>query len=81
MAEVVVQLVNPVPVDLKVPNMSLLTEGVPVEVFPSQLSLAPQSGHYTLNLLVTPQEAGQLRILGYTHTVLGRVASLPLLIL
>ena len=70
-AEVVVQLVNPVPVDLKVPNMSLLTEGVPVEVFPSQLSLAPQSGHYTLNLLVTPQEAGQLRILGYTHTVLG----------
>jgi len=77
-AEVVVQLLNPVPVELKVPHMSLLTDGVPVEVFPSQLSLSPQSGHYTLNLLVTPQSAGQLSIQGYTHTVLGVQSVCPL---
>jgi len=71
--EVVVQLVNPIPVELKVSMMSLLTEGVQVEIYPSQLSLAPQSGpgHYNMNLLVTPKEEGQLKILGYTHTVLG----------
>merc|ERR1719334_55315 len=77
-AEVLVQLVNPIPVELKVPNMSLLTEGVPVEIFPSQLSLAPQSGLYTLNLLITPKEEGTLKILGYTHTVLGVQSVCPL---
>jgi len=77
-AEVVVQLVNPIPVELKVPHMSLLTEGVEVEVFPSQVTLSPQSGQYTMNLLVTPKEEGQLRILGYTHTVLGVESVCPL---
>ena len=69
--EVMVVLTNPLLVDLKVSQLSLITEGVPVEVLPpSNLSLSPSSS-LTCSLAVTAREPGQLRVLGYTHSVLG----------
>jgi hypothetical protein len=69
--EVTVQLLNPLSVELKVPNLSLIYEGLNFEVFPSSLGLAPQSAPYTVGLHGVPREAGTLSILGYSHSVLG----------
>ena len=69
--EVTVQLTNPLLVDLKVAQMSLITEGVAVlAVPPSQLVLPPSSTS-TVSLEVTAKEAGELRVVGYSHSVLG----------
>ena len=69
--EVTVQLTNPLLVDLKVAQMSLITEGVAVlAVPPSQLVLPPSSTS-TVSLEVTGKEAGELRVVGYSHSVLG----------
>ena len=69
--EVTVQLTNPLMVELKVAQMTLMTEGVAVEVAPpSQLCLPPNSTS-TASLEVRAREAGELRVVGYSHSVLG----------
>jgi hypothetical protein len=70
-AEVCLTLFNPLPTEVKLVGLALLHEGIEFENFPSTLSLAPNSGPHTVSLLGVPKEAGELKILGYTFTVLG----------
>ncbi|XP_045451417.1 protein brunelleschi [Melitaea cinxia] len=67
--EVQLKLTNPLPFELKVSNMRLLTSGVVFESIPETIILAPDSPT-TVNLHGTPKEVGELQILGYsTHTL------------
>ncbi|XP_022916295.2 protein brunelleschi [Onthophagus taurus] len=69
MCEVTLKLVNPLPFELRVSNMRLLTGGIVFESIPETVVLLPDSPtHLTLN--GTPKENGELEILGYsTHTL------------
>ena len=69
--EVALTLLNPLPTELKVPNLSLLHEGLDFEAFPSSLSLAPQSAPYNVGLHGVAAQPGTLKLLGYSHNVLG----------
>ena len=69
--EVALTLLNPLPTELKVPNLSLLHEGPEFEAFPSSLSLAPQSAPYNVGLHGVAAQPGTLKLLGYSHNVLG----------
>ncbi|XP_048482017.1 protein brunelleschi [Plutella xylostella] len=67
--EVQLKLTNPLPFELKVSNMRLLTSGVVFESIPETIILPPDSPT-TVNLHGTPKEVGELQILGYsTHTL------------
>lgn len=67
--EVQLKLTNPLPFELKVSNMRLLTSGVVFESMPETIILPPDSPT-TVNLHGTPKEVGELQILGYsTHTL------------
>ncbi|XP_032518719.2 protein brunelleschi isoform X1 [Danaus plexippus] len=67
--EVQMKLTNPLPFELKVSNMRLLTSGVVFESIPETIILPPDSPT-TVNLHGTPKEVGELLILGYsTHTL------------
>ncbi|XP_049875620.1 protein brunelleschi [Pectinophora gossypiella] len=67
--EVQMKLTNPLPFELKVSNMRLLTSGIVFESIPDTIILAPDSPT-TVNLHGTPKEVGELQILGYsTHTL------------
>ena len=67
---ILVQVTNPLPVELRVPKVSLITEGVPIQAEAASLRLDPVS-QSTVSLEVTPLEAGQLTVLGYRHGALG----------
>ena len=69
--EVALTLLNPLPTELKVPNLSLLHEGLDFEAYPSSLSLAPQSAPYNVGLHGAASQPGTLKLLGYSHNVLG----------
>ncbi|XP_064652113.1 trafficking protein particle complex subunit 9-like isoform X2 [Lineus longissimus] len=69
--EVALQVCNPMPYELKVINMGLLTEGVEFESYPANLSLPAESGPYPVKILCTPKGSGQLNVIGYTTNVLG----------
>jgi trafficking protein particle complex subunit 9 len=63
------KLTNPLPFELKVSNMRLLTSGVVFESIPETIILSPDTPT-TVNLHGTPKEVGDLQILGYsTHTL------------
>nr|XP_013189816.1 unnamed protein product [Amyelois transitella] len=67
--EVQMKLTNPLPFELKVSNMRLLTSGVVFESIPETVILTPDTPT-TVNLHGTPKEIGELQILGYsTHTL------------
>ncbi|XP_068618004.1 protein brunelleschi [Battus philenor] len=67
--EVQMKLTNPLPFELKVSNMRLLTSDLVFESLPETIILPPDSPT-TVNLHGTPKEAGELQILGYsTHTL------------
>ncbi|KAJ0174593.1 hypothetical protein K1T71_009701 [Dendrolimus kikuchii] len=67
--EVQLKLTNPLPFELKVSNMRLLTSGIVFESIPETIILPPDSPT-TVNLHGTPKEVGELQILGYsTHTL------------
>ena len=70
---VLVEVTNPLAVDLRVPRVSLISEGVSIQAEPVNLRLDPvaQSGPSNVSLEVTPLEAGQLTVLGYRHSALG----------
>jgi hypothetical protein len=70
LCEVAMELHNPLPFELKVLNMRLLTTGAVFESLPTSLSLPPESGPHPIILPGTPKEIGELEILGYsTHTL------------
>lgn len=63
------KLVNPLPFELKVSNMRLLTSGIVFESIPETVIL-PSDTPTLLTLNGTPKESGQLELLGYsTHTL------------
>ncbi|KOB69480.1 NIK-and IKBKB-binding protein-like protein [Operophtera brumata] len=57
------KLTNPLPFELKVSNMRLLTSGVVFESIPETVILLPDTPT-TVNLQGTPKEVGELHILG-----------------
>ncbi|XP_017781590.1 PREDICTED: protein brunelleschi [Nicrophorus vespilloides] len=69
LCEVTLKLVNPLPFELKVSNMRLLTAGVVFESIPETVIL-PSETPTSLTLNGTPKESGELELLGYsTHTL------------
>ena len=69
--EVMVQVSNPLPVELRVARMSLISEGVTLDSSSTNLTLPPLSGPCNINLSLTPREEGRLTLRGYCHNVLG----------
>ncbi|XP_032667363.1 protein brunelleschi [Odontomachus brunneus] len=68
--EVSMQLINPLPFELHVSNMRLLTNGVVFESIPESISLPAKSGPIAVTLAGRPKEVGDLEILGFsTHTL------------
>ncbi|XP_047126724.1 trafficking protein particle complex subunit 9 isoform X1 [Hydra vulgaris] len=70
-SEVVMFVENPLPAEIKVNNMTLITDGIPFEAHPATLALPAESGFIPFMLLGTPKEAGTLVIKGYKVAVLG----------
>lgn len=70
MCEVSVSLKNPLPYDLKVADMRLLTNGIVFESYPETVLLQPMSS-LTMTLRGMPLENGSLEILGYSSHTLG----------
>lgn len=69
LCEVSLKLLNPLPFELTVSNMRLLTSGVVFESVPETVVLAPETPTL-LTLVGTPKEVGELELLGYsTHTL------------
>jgi hypothetical protein len=72
--EVSVKVINPLPIDLTVKNLALLTEGCPFEAVPVRLTLTPYSPGTQpteIKLLGMPRAPGKLTITGYSCEVLG----------
>jgi len=68
--EVSMQLINPLPFELHVSNMRLLTNGIVFESIPESISLPAESGPIAVTLAGRPKEVGDLEILGFsTHTL------------
>ncbi|XP_071451117.1 protein brunelleschi [Hetaerina americana] len=81
--EVAMKVSNPLPFELKVSNMRLLTDELVFETVPSSLSLPTESGPNPVSLKGIPKETGELHILGYSTHVLGvksncRLRDLPI---
>jgi trafficking protein particle complex subunit 9 len=68
-SEVIVKFLNPLPFDLQVNDMRLLSDGIVFESIPESVTLAPNSCS-TVSLYGTPLEVGELEMNGYsTHTL------------
>ncbi|KAI4487136.1 hypothetical protein M0802_012010, partial [Mischocyttarus mexicanus] len=64
------QFVNPLPFELHMSNMRLLTNGVVFESIPESITLPAKSGPIAVTLAGRPKEIGDLEILGFsTHTL------------
>ena len=69
LCEVALKLINPLPFELKVSNIQLLTSGAVFESIPETIVL-PSETPTQLILNGTPKESGNLDLLGYsTHTL------------
>ncbi|XP_038615904.1 trafficking protein particle complex subunit 9 [Tachyglossus aculeatus] len=69
--EVQLMVYNPMPFELRVENMGLLTSGVEFESLPAALSLPAESGLYPVTLVGVPQTTGQIAVNGYHTCVFG----------
>lgn len=69
--EVQLMVYNPMPFELRVENMGLLTSGVDFESLPAALSLPAESGLYPVTLVGVPRTAGTITINGYQTSVFG----------
>ncbi|XP_054981496.1 trafficking protein particle complex subunit 9 isoform X3 [Sorex araneus] len=69
--EVQLMVHNPMPFELRVENMGLLTSGVEFESLPAALSLPAESGLYPVTLVGVPQTTGTITVNGYHTTVFG----------
>eukprot|EP00794_Sanderia_malayensis_P011960 gene11960-13197_t len=70
-SEVGMTVDNPLPAEIKVKKMILLTEGIEFEAFPATLALPAESGSFPFMLLGTPMHSGTLIIKGYKVDVFG----------
>lgn len=64
MAEVQLQVSNPMPDELKVSQITLITEGVEIESVPMAPSIPAETGSYSVKILIRPTSTGDLKILG-----------------
>ena len=71
MAEVQLELSNPLPVEVKVVNLVLITEGAQFESFPSTFSLGVSKEKITVSLMGVPRESGLVKFTGYSCSVFG----------
>uniref|UniRef100_A0A8C7P989 Trafficking protein particle complex 9 n=2 Tax=Oncorhynchus mykiss TaxID=8022 RepID=A0A8C7P989_ONCMY len=69
--EVQLMVYNPMPFELRVEHMGLLTSGVEFEALPAALSLPAESGLYPVTLVGVPRTAGNININGYHTSVFG----------
>ncbi|XP_035377781.1 trafficking protein particle complex subunit 9 isoform X1 [Electrophorus electricus] len=69
--EVQLMVYNPMPFELRVENMGLLTSGVEFESLPAALSLPAESGLYPVTLVGVPRTAGNITVNGYQTSVFG----------
>ncbi|KAM9737489.1 trafficking protein particle complex subunit 9 isoform 2-T3 [Menidia menidia] len=69
--EVQLMVYNPMPFELRVENMGLLTSGVEFESLPAALSLPAESGLYPVTLVGVPRTAGNITVNGYHTSVFG----------
>ncbi|XP_059365102.1 trafficking protein particle complex subunit 9 isoform X1 [Carassius carassius] len=69
--EVQLMVYNPMPFELRVENMGLLTSGVDFESLPAALSLPAESGLYPVTLVGVPRTGGNITINGYHTSVFG----------
>uniref|UniRef100_A0A8C7IG11 Trafficking protein particle complex subunit 9 n=1 Tax=Oncorhynchus kisutch TaxID=8019 RepID=A0A8C7IG11_ONCKI len=69
--EVQLMVYNPMPFELRVEHMGLLTSGVEFEALPAALSLPAESGLYPVTLVGVPRTAGNINISGYHTSVFG----------
>lgn len=69
--EVILEVFNPLSFELQVTQMELLTDLMDFESFPTQLTLAPNSGPHPVTLLGRPLTCGELKILGYSTEIQG----------
>ncbi|XP_037775449.1 protein brunelleschi-like [Penaeus monodon] len=69
--EVIMDLENPMPFELKVASMMLITEGAQFESWTSTVVLKAERGPQPVTLRGRPQGAGELKITGYSSTVMG----------
>lgn len=68
-SEIEIKLLNPLPFELQVSDMRLLTDGIVFESIPQSIVIAPNSP-ITISLFGTPLEVGELELNGYsTHTL------------
>ncbi|XP_034950391.1 protein brunelleschi [Chelonus insularis] len=69
--QVSIQLINPLPFELNVSNMRLLTNGIVFESLPESIILPAKAGPIVVTLAGTPKEIGTLEILGFSTHCLG----------
>ncbi|XP_069588054.1 trafficking protein particle complex subunit 9 [Ranitomeya imitator] len=69
--EVQLMVYNPMPFELRVETMGLLTSGVEFESLPAALSLPAESGLYPVTLVGVPRTTGQISVNGYHTSVFG----------
>ncbi|XP_064836227.1 trafficking protein particle complex subunit 9-like isoform X2 [Oncorhynchus masou masou] len=69
--EVQLMVYNPMPFELRVEHMGLLTSGVEFEALPAALSLPAESGLYPVTLVGVPRTAGNINVNGYHTSVFG----------
>ncbi|XP_069105894.1 trafficking protein particle complex subunit 9-like [Argopecten irradians] len=71
MCEVQLQVFNPLPDELPIQQMSLTTDGVDIEAYPTNPTLPAESGPNLVKILSRPRSSGDLSILGYRTHLLG----------
>ena len=62
---------NYLPIELNTSHMSLMTDGLAFETYPTSLILGPESINTSVTLTGIPRSSGKLDILGYTTHTLG----------
>lgn len=68
-SEIVIKLHNPLPFELQVNDMRLLTDGIVFESLPNSITLPPNDSS-SISLFGMPVEVGELELNGYsTHTL------------
>ncbi|XP_028819754.1 trafficking protein particle complex subunit 9 isoform X4 [Denticeps clupeoides] len=69
--EVQLMVYNPMPFELRVENMGLLTSGAEFESLPAALALPAESGLYPVTLVGVPRTVGSITVNGYHTSVFG----------
>lgn len=70
-SEVHLNVSSPMPDELKIAQLGLLTEGVEMETFPSSPSIPAEAGNYLVKIITRPTSTGELIVSGYTTKVFG----------